>query len=165
MGAILLTQRTQRKRRERREKRETGERRNGTRAKASVMGKQPNEITEAIIGAAMTVHRELGPGMLESAYEACLAYELSQQGHAVQRQMELPLKYRDITLECGYRLDLLVDDSVVVEVKAAQALHPLHEAQVLSYLKMSGRRVGLLINFNVTRLKNGIRRVVNGLAE
>ncbi|HUU11325.1 MAG TPA: GxxExxY protein [Phycisphaerae bacterium] len=129
------------------------------------MGKQPNEITEAIIGAAMTVHRELGPGMLESAYEACLAYELSQQGHAVQRQMELPLKYRDITLECGYRLDLLVDDSVVVEVKAAQALHPLHEAQVLSYLKMSGRRVGLLINFNVTLLKNGIRRVVNGLAE
>ena len=129
------------------------------------MGKQPNEITEAIIGAAMTVHRELGPGMLESAYEACLAYELSQQGHAVQRQMELPLKYRDITLECGYRLDLLVDDSVVVEVKAAQALHPVHEAQVLSYLKMSGRRVGLLINFNVTLLKNGIRRVVNGLAE
>ena len=165
VGAILLTQRTQRKQRERREKRETGERRNSTTAKASVMGKQPNEITEAIIGAAMTVHRELGPGMLESAYEACLAYELIQQGHAVQRQMELPLKYRDITLECGYRLDLLVDDSVVVEVKAAQALHPLHEAQLLSYLKMSGRKVGLLINFNVTLLKNGIRRVVNGLAE
>lgn len=129
------------------------------------MGKQPNEITEAIIGAAMTVHRELGPGMLESAYEACLAYELVQQGHAVQRQVELPLKYRDITLECGYRLDLLVDDSVVVEVKAIEALHPVHEAQVLSYLRMSGRRVGLLINFNVTLLKNGIRRVVNGLAE
>jgi len=166
VGAILFnaedaeeTERTQRT---------TGnwaKKRNGTAAKASVMGKQPNEITEAIIGAAMTVHRELGPGMLESAYEACLAYELIQQGHAVQRQMELPLKYRDITLECGYRLDLLVDDSVVVEVKAAQALHPLHEAQVLSYLKMSGRRVGLLINFNVTLLKNGIRRVVNGLAE
>jgi len=124
-----------------------------------------NDITEAIIGAAIGVHRELGPGMLESAYEACLAYELIQRGFKIERQKELPLKYRDITLECGYRLDLLVEDSVIVEVKALDAIHPVHEAQLLSYLRLSGCKVGLLINFNVKMLKTGIRRVVNRLPE
>jgi len=103
--------------------------------------------------------------MLESAYEACLAYELIQRGFKVERQKELPLKYQDITLECGYRLDLLVEDSVIVEVKALEALHPVHEAQLLSYLRLSGCKVGLLINFNVKMLKTGIRRVVNRLPE
>lgn len=124
-----------------------------------------NDITEAVIGAAMAVHRELGPGMLESAYEACLAYELIQRGFKIERQKELPLKYRDIRLECGYRLDLFVEDSVIVEVKALDALHPVHEAQLLSYLRLSGCKVGLLINFNVKMLKTGIRRVVNRLPE
>ena len=124
-----------------------------------------NDITREIIGAAMAVHRELGPGMLESAYEACLAYELIQRGFKTERQKELPLKYRDITLECGYRLDLLVEDSVIVEVKALEALHPVHEAQLLSYLRLSGCKVGLLINFSVKMLKTGIRRVVNRLPE
>lgn len=129
------------------------------------MAHRLNDITEAIIGAAIGVHRELGPGMLESAYEACLAYELIQRGFKIERQKELPLKYRDITLECGYRLDLLVEDSVIVEVKALDALHPVHEAQVLSYLRLSGCQVGLLINFNVKMFKTGIRRVVNRLPE
>lgn len=129
------------------------------------MAHRLNDITEAIIGAAIGVHRELGPGMLESAYEACLAYELIQRGFKIERQKELPLKYRDITLECGYRLDLLVEDSVIVEVKALDALHPVHEAQLLSYLRLSGCQVGLLINFNVKMLKTGIRRVVNRLPE
>jgi len=124
-----------------------------------------NDITREIIGAAMAVHRELGPGMLESAYEACLAYELIQRGFKIERQKELPLKYRDIRLECGYRLDLFVEDSVIVEVKALDALHPVHEAQLLSYLRLSGCKVGLLINFNVKMLKTGIRRVVNRLPE
>lgn len=129
------------------------------------MAHRLNDITEAIIGAAIGVHRELGPGMLESAYEACLAYELIQRGFKIERQKELPLKYRDITLECGYRLDLLVEDSVIVEVKALDALHPVHEAQLLSYLRLSGCQVGLLINFNVKMFKTGIRRVVNRLPE
>ena len=129
------------------------------------MAHRLNDITRQIIGAAIAVHRELGPGMLESAYEACLAYELIQRGFKVERQKELPLKYQDITLECGYRLDLLVEDSVIVEVKALEALHPVHEAQLLSYLRLSGCKVGLLINFNVKMLKTGIRRVVNRLPE
>jgi len=129
------------------------------------MAHRLNDITKEIIGAAMAVHRELGPGMLESAYEACLAYEMIQRGFKIERQKELPLKYRDITLECGYRLDLLVEDSVIVEVKALEALHLVHEAQLLSYLRLSGCKVGLLINFNVKMLKTGIRRVVNRLPE
>ncbi len=124
-----------------------------------------NRITEAVIGAAMDVHRELGPGLLESAYEACLAYELAQRGFAAERQKEMPVTYRGITLDCGYRMDLLVEGKVVVELKAIEALLPVHEAQLLSYLRLSGCKVGLLINFNVKILKAGIRRVVNGLAE
>jgi GxxExxY protein len=124
-----------------------------------------NRITDAIIGAAIEVHRQLGPGLLESAYEACLAYELIQRGVKIERQKELPLKYKEVALDCGYRMDLLVADSVVVEIKAAEHVSPLHEAQVISYLKLSGCKVGLLINFNSTTLIGGVRRLVNGFPE
>jgi len=119
-----------------------------------------NSLTEKIIGAAMEVHRVLGPGLLESAYEACLVYELTQQGLKVEQQKALPLLYKGVHLDCGYRLDLVVDEAVIVEIKAVDALHPIHEAQLISYLKLSGCRVGLLINFNVRLLKEGIRRFV-----
>ncbi len=120
-----------------------------------------NEITEAIIAAAIAVHRELGPGLLESAYEACLAYELAERGLAVERQKGLPVTYRGVNVDCGYRIDMLVEGSVVVELKAIEMLEPIHEAQLLSYLKLSGRQLGLLINFNVKMLKHGIRRMIN----
>jgi GxxExxY protein len=120
-----------------------------------------NQVTETIMGAAIEVHRALGPGLLESAYEACLAYELGKRGFKVERQWPLPVVYRDVRLDCGYRIDLLVEESVIVELKAVEKLAPIHEAQLLSYLKLSGCRVGLLINFNVKVLKNGVRRIVN----
>ncbi len=119
-----------------------------------------NQITERIIGAAITVHRELGPGLLESSYEACLEYELLAGGLAVQRQCPVPLVYRGLRLDCGYRLDLLVEGQVVVEIKAAEKVEPIHTAQVLTYLKLSGTQVGLLINFNVRRLMDGLNRLV-----
>ena len=118
------------------------------------------DLTEKIIGAAIAVHSELGPGLLESTYEACLAFELVHQGLAVARQKALPVVYKDVKLDCGYRLDLLVEEKVVVELKAVANIEPVHTAQVLSYLKLSQCKVGLLINFNVKMLKNGIRRVV-----
>jgi GxxExxY protein len=124
-----------------------------------------NSITETVIGAAISVHKELGPGLLESAYEACLAYELAQRGLSVERQKPLPVTYRGVKLECGYRIDLLVDRTVIVEVKTVEELAPIHEAQLLSYLKLSGCKVGLLINFNVKRLTDGLRRLVNNLPE
>jgi GxxExxY protein len=120
-----------------------------------------NTVTKNTIGAAIEVHRALGPGLLESAYEACLAFELAQRGLRVERQKPLPVIYREIELDCGYRLDLLVEEAVIVEVKAVDRLMPIHQAQLLSYLKLSDCRVGLLINFNVKLLKDGIRRVVN----
>ncbi|MBN2563387.1 MAG: GxxExxY protein [Phycisphaerae bacterium] len=120
-----------------------------------------NAITEVIIGAAIAVHRALGPGLLESAYEACLAYELAERGVAIERQKGLPAKYRGVKVDCGYRIDLLVEGLVVVELKAVEKLDPIHEAQLLSYLRLSGCPVGLLINFNVKMLKKGIRRMVN----
>jgi GxxExxY protein len=120
-----------------------------------------NEITESVIGAAIAVHRELGPGLLESAYDACLAYELSEKGLKVERQKNLPLIYRGVQLDCGYRLDFLVEGRVVVEVKAVDKLEPIHEAQIISYLKLSGCKAGLLINFKAKILKHGIRRFVN----
>lgn len=129
------------------------------------MGEDLNRITEAVIGAAIAVHRALGPGLLESAYEACLAYELMEQGLAVERQKELPVTYRGVQLDCGYRIDLLVEGKVVVELKAVERVEPVHEAQLLSYLKLSGCQVGLLINFNVKMLTHGIRRLVNDLME
>ena len=119
-----------------------------------------NALTGKIIGAAIEVHRHLGPGLLESAYETCLAYELAQLGLNVDRQKALPLVYKEIRLDQGYRIDLLVEDKVIVELKMVEGLTPVHEAQVLSYLKLSGCQVGLLINFNVKLLKNGIRRFI-----
>jgi len=120
-----------------------------------------NAITGKIIAAAIRVHRALGPGLLESAYEACTAFELVQDGQRVELQKPLPLIYREVKLDCGYRLDLLVEGEVIVEIKAMDSLAHIHEAQLMSYLKLSGCRVGLLINFNVTVLKDGIRRIVN----
>lgn len=122
-----------------------------------------NQITGDIIGAAIEVHRALGPGLLESAYEACLAYELIQRGYQVEQQKPLSLVYKEVHLDCGYRLDLLVEGVVVVEIKAVEQLAPLHSAQVLSYLRLSGCKVGLLVNFNVKILKQGIHRIVNQL--
>jgi len=125
------------------------------------MKRKVNEITDVIIGAAISVHKELGPGLLESTYEACLAFELIEQELKIERQKGLPVKYRGVQLDCGYRIDLFVEDQVVVELKAVEKLEPIHEAQLLSYLKLSGCEVGLLINFNVKMLKDGIRRLVN----
>ena len=121
-----------------------------------------NGITEAIIGAAIQVHRVLGPGLLESAYEACMAFELKKRGLRIEQQKPLPLVYDQVKLDCGYRMDLLVEEAVVVEVKSVDTLAPIHEAQVISYLKLSGCKVALLMNFNVLQLKDGIRRFING---
>ena len=119
---------------------------------------QVNRITERIIGAAIEVHRALGPGLLESTYHVCLAHELRQQGLEVEREKVLPVVYKGVTLDCGYRIDLLVEHTVIVELKAVQELTAIHEAQILSYLKLSGCPVGLLINFNVRQLTEGIKR-------
>lgn len=118
------------------------------------------ETTELIIGAAIAVHRALGPGLLESIYEQCLAFELEERGLDVKRQVAMPVVYRDRQCGQGFRVDLLVSDSVIVELKSCEPLLPLHESQLLSYLRMSGKRVGLLINFSVARLKDGIIRRV-----
>jgi len=123
---------------------------------------KPNELTERIIGAAIQVHRELGPGLLESAYEACLAYELAEAGLRVERQKALPVKYRGMQLDEGYRLDHLVADTIIVELKAVSRFDPIHEAQLLSYLRLAAKPIGLLINFHVPKLTYGVRRVVNG---
>ncbi len=120
-----------------------------------------NKITETIIGAAIDVHRALGPGLLESAYEACLFSELRSLGIKVNHQVPMPVVYRDVKLDCGYRVDMLVDDQVIVEIKAVETVLPVHEAQLLSYLKLSGLKTGLLINFNVKLLKKGIQRITN----
>lgn len=124
-----------------------------------------NRITESIIGAAIEVHRALGPGLLESAYEACLAFELAQRGLQVEQQKPLPVVYQGVRLNCGYRLDLFVEEAVIVEVKAVERLMAIHQAQLLSYLKLSGCKVGLLLNFNVRVLKDGIHRVVNNFPD
>ena len=121
-----------------------------------------NKITEAIIGAAIDVHRALGPGLLESAYQACLAYELIERGRKVEQQKALPIVYKNIHLDAGYRLDLLIDDKVIVEIKSVDSIAPIHEAQLLSYLRLSKKKVGLIINFNVKVLRYGIRRLVDG---
>jgi GxxExxY protein len=120
-----------------------------------------NQITGQIINAAMEVHTRLGPGLLESAYEACLAYELRKRGLKALQQVGLPVMYDEVKLDIGYRLDILVQDSVIVELKAVEKMVPLFDAQMLSYLKLSGRRVGLLLNFNVSKLKDGIKRFAN----
>jgi len=122
---------------------------------------QLNAITEQIIGAAMDVHRVIGPGLLESAYEACLAFELRARGFRVEQQKPLPVVYKQVKLDCGYRLDMVVNDLVIVEIKAVEKLNAVHEAQLLSYLRLLNCRAGLLLNFHCTMLKHGIRRVVN----
>jgi GxxExxY protein len=121
-----------------------------------------NQITGAVIEAAMKVHSRLGPGLLESAYQACLAHELRMRGHEVAVQTPLPVVYDGEKLEVGYRIDLIVATRVVVEVKSVESIHPIHEAQLLSYLRLSGISVGLLINFNVLHLRDGIKRMVDG---
>jgi GxxExxY protein len=120
-----------------------------------------NEITGQIVDASIKVHTRLGPGLLESAYEACLAYELRKRGLDVGVQVPLPIHYEDVKLEVGYRLDLLVESSVIVELKSVEKMIPLYDAQLLSYLKLSGKKIGLLINFNVIRLKDGLKRLAN----
>jgi GxxExxY protein len=117
-------------------------------------------LTERVIGCAIAVHRALGPGLLESAYEECLRFELASAGLAAARQIPLPVVYREVRLDCGYRLDLVVADRLIVEVKAVERLLPIHDAQVLTYLRLSGLKTALLINFNTLLLKNGLRRFV-----
>jgi GxxExxY protein len=119
-----------------------------------------DEVSNRVIGCAIEVHRELGPGLLESTYEQCLAYELGRANVPFKLQVQLPVKYKEIRLDCGYRIDLLADDRLVVELKSVDQLLPIHEAQVLTYMKLAGVSIGLLINFNVTILKRGIRRFV-----
>ncbi|MCW3789269.1 GxxExxY protein [Plebeiibacterium sediminum] len=120
------------------------------------------QLTERIIGCAIKVHKELGPGLLESAYQECLFYELQRQGFRVKKEVAMPLVYNEVKLECGYRLDLFVEDEVIIELKSVEHLHDIHMAQILSYLKLADKRTGLLINFNVTQLIKGVKRVVNG---
>jgi GxxExxY protein len=122
---------------------------------------QINDITGQIIDAAMKVHTRLGPGLLESSYEACLAYELTQRGLRVRTQVQQPIIYDSVKIDVGYRLDLLVEETVIVELKAVEHILPVHKAQLITYLKLSDKRVGLLVNFNVTRLKEGIERFAN----
>jgi len=122
---------------------------------------ETNEITGQIIDAAIAVHTALGPGLLESAYEVCLTHELRQRGMKVQAQVVLPIQYNGLNLDAGYRIDLLVEDIVIVELKAVEKMLPLYDAQILSYLRLRRLEVGLLINFNVVKLKEGLRRIVN----
>ena len=127
------------------------------------MSSDVNALTKRIIGAAIEVHRELGPGLLESTYEACLAFEFIERGLSFERQKPLPVIYRGHRLECGYRIDLFVEDTVIVEVKSVERLERVHKSQLLSYLRLKKRRVGLLINFNVNWLAGeGIKRISNG---
>jgi GxxExxY protein len=120
-----------------------------------------DEISRRIIGAEIEVHGHLGPGLLESAYESCLVFELKQLGLRIEEHKPLPVVYKAVKLDCEYRLDLVVEDEIVVEIKAVERLLPIHEAQLLSYLRLSNKRVGLLMNFHVTVLKNGLKRIVN----
>ncbi|NVO02877.1 MAG: GxxExxY protein [Bacteroidetes bacterium] len=122
-----------------------------------------NEISEKIIGCAIEVHKSLGPGLLESAYEECLFFELQKTGLFVEKQKALPLIYKDVKLEVGYRLDLIVEKKVIIEIKSIEALNDIHIAQVLTYLKLSGCKLGFLMNFNVLKVVDGIKRLVNNL--
>ena len=124
-----------------------------------------NQLTSSIIGAAIAVHRELGPGLLESTYQACLMYELVQRGLLVEKEKPMSVTYKGTVINCGYRIDILVERRVIVELKVVERLEPIHSAQLLSYLKLSGCQVGLLINFNVPMLRDGVRRLVLALPE
>jgi len=120
-----------------------------------------NQITEKIIGCAIKVHQNLGPGLLESAYQECLYYELKKAGLKVEKEKPLPLVYEEVKLDCGYRIDLFVEDKIIVELKSVEALNDIHLAQVLTYLKLNNSKIGLLINFNVIQLIKGVKRVIN----
>ena len=120
-----------------------------------------DKLTEKVIGAAMKVHSALGPGLLESAYEKCLLYELHQIQLKAESQVEVPIRYGDIKIDAGYRIDLLVENTVILELKSVERILPIHKAQILSYLKLSSKHVGLLLNFNVVHLRDGITRLVN----
>lgn len=121
-----------------------------------------NEVSSKIIGAAIEVHKQLGPGLLESSYEYCLAYELRSLGLAVKHQVALPIVYKEVKLDAGYRIDLIVEEKVIVEIKSVEDLAPIHTAQILTYLKLKNLRLGLLINFNSVKVIDGIKRVING---
>jgi GxxExxY protein len=123
--------------------------------------KDINDLTREVIGAAIEVHKALGPGLLESAYEECLCHELKLRGIQFERQVELPIEYKGTKLNCGYRMDIVANDQLIIELKSCEALHPIYEAQLLTYLKLTRRKVGLLINFNVPVLKEGIKRLAN----
>jgi len=124
-----------------------------------------DELSEKVIGACIEIHRHLGPGLLESAYEECLCHELSLAGVKFERQKTLPLSYKSVKLDCGYRLDVVLEGSLIVELKTVDQLLPIHEAQLLTYLKLSGISLGLLINFNVPTLKQGLKRIVNNFPD
>jgi GxxExxY protein len=121
---------------------------------------QRDQLTEIVIGLAIEVHRHLGPGLLESAYEECISYEIQQSSLSHRRQVALPVSYKNVRLECGYRIDIVVADRLVIELKTVERILPVHEAQLLTYLRLSGLRTGLLLNFNTALLKDGIRRFV-----
>ena len=121
-----------------------------------------NEISQKIIGAAIEVHKQLGPGLLESTYETCLAYELKQLGLDVKQQIALPVVYKEVKLDAGYRIDLLIENKVIVEIKSVEALADIHTAQLLTYLKLKDLKLGLLINFNSVRVIDGLKRILNG---
>ncbi len=129
-------------------------------AKSSI---NENNLSKLVFEAALNVHRKLGPGLLENSYKECLHYELTKEGLFVEKEKALPLVYEQVKLDIGYRIDLMVENKVIIETKAVEALNDVHLAQVLTYLKLSNCKLGLLINFNVTLLKNGFKRVVNGL--
>ncbi|MFB8790637.1 MAG: GxxExxY protein [Potamolinea sp.] len=122
-----------------------------------------NDLSGLVIGLAMKVHDALGPGLLESAYEECLYYEINRAGLKVEKQKPLPLVYEEVRLECGYRVDLFVENKLIIEIKSLESIHPIHSSQLLTYLKLSNCKLGLILNFNVSQLKDGIKRVVNGL--
>jgi len=127
-----------------------------------IQRKKLNDLSHRVLGLCLEVHRELGPGLLESAYEEAIAYEFSQAGLSFERQRDMPLRYKGVKLDCGYRLDFLIEGELILELKTANELLPLHHAQLLTYLKLERRSLGLLVNFNVPVLKDGIRRIVAG---
>jgi GxxExxY protein len=124
-----------------------------------------NNLSSTIIGAAIEVHKALGPGLLESAYEECLCHELSLKDVSFERQKPLPVEYKGTKLDCGYRLDIIVENTIILELKSCEKIEPIHKAQLLTYLKLSGLKLGLLLNFNVPVMRDGIVRVVNELKE
>jgi GxxExxY protein len=122
-----------------------------------------NNLTERIIGCSIEVHKAIGPGLLESAYEECLCFELGHTGLTFRRQVPLPVRYKSVNLDCGYSLDLIVENEIIIELKAVERIMPIHEAQLLSYLKMLNKRIGLILNFHTSIMKHGIKRIVNNL--